>query len=190
MTIENYKELYTLSKEVFDSELDRFYQVEQKASQYLSVLTILLGAASFFLKWLFENFIPPRNPFEGSLVVLAAGIIISLLVSWFALFSSFKVHNVNIIPLNSLWIEFFAKNRLVDIYYHLSVRMKEGREQNRRVLNQKGRWMHLGYNSMRLAVICLVIFGLVFAAYKWRQPKTEKLRLTIELESNQNGQGK
>jgi len=187
--MDNYKELYTLAKEVFDSEIDRFYKVEQKASQYLSVLTFLLGISGFFMKWLFESFIPPRNFYDVGLLVLAIATMACLFVAWFAIFSSLKVYQIHIIPLNSLWVDFFAKNKVIDIYYYLSVTMKEGREENRKVLNRKGRWMNLGYNSMRLAVICLAIFALVFATYKWRQPASGNLKLTIELES-QNGQRK
>lgn len=187
--MENYKELYTLAKEVFASEIDRLYRVEQKASQYLSVLTLLLGASGFFMKWSFENFIPPRNWYDWGLLCLALATIASLLVAWFAIFSSLKVHQISIIPLNSVWVDFFAKNKLIDIYYYLSVTITEGRERNRKVLNRKNRWMNLGYNAMRLAVVCLAIFGIVFAAYKWYLPASGNLKLTIELES-QDGQRK
>lgn len=184
--MENYKELYALAKEVFNAELDRFYRLEQKASQYLSVLTILLGASGFFMKWLFENFFPPRNRFDVALIILAAATMASLVVAWFAAFSSLRVYQISIIPLNSVWVDFFKKNKLIDIYYYLSQTITAGREHNRRVLSKKGRWMNVGYNSMRIAVICLVAFGLLFAVYSWRKQTRDKLKLTIEMEL-QNG---
>lgn len=169
--MENYKELYAISKEVFKEELERFYSIEQKASQYLSVLTLLLGATAFFIKWLVENFIPPHNTFEFVLVILASGILVCLFVSWFAIFSALKIYKVDIIPLTDEWVQFFADNKLIDIYYYLSVRMKEGRLANRATLNKKGRWLNVGYNSMRVAVVFLISFSVLFVAYKWRHTR-------------------
>jgi hypothetical protein len=182
--MENYKELYALSQAVFKEELDRFNSIEQKASQYLSVLTLLLGATAFFLKWLVENFIPPHGALESVLLALASGILICLFVSWFSIFSALKIYKVEIIPLNNLWFDFFANNRLVDIYYHLSARMKEGREKNRATLNRKGRWLNFGYNSMRVAVVFLILFGLLFVAYKWRKTQTQPSGATQNATTN------
>jgi predicted MFS family arabinose efflux permease len=79
--MERYKELYNYSKEAFEREYDRFKNIDQKATQYLSVLTLLIGIAGFFVNWVVANFVPPKNIFEFILFVLAILILITLTIT-------------------------------------------------------------------------------------------------------------
>lgn len=176
--MENYKELYSLSKDVFKEEVERFKNLEEKASNYLSVLTLLLGVAGYFINWLLNSLIPPQNLLDVMLLGIGSFILLSLLVAWFSVFSALKSYKVMVIPLNQAIIDFFDTNKMVDVYYYLSVQMKDMREVNRKRFNQKGRWLNVGYNSMRVSVICLIIFGVVFTYYKWQKPQTSEPGVT------------
>ena len=48
--MDKYRELYILSKEVFNEELERSHRIDEKALKYLTTLTLLIG-----LLVLFEN---------------------------------------------------------------------------------------------------------------------------------------
>ena len=96
--MDKYEELYKLSKEVFNEEQSRFNQIDQKASYYLSALTLLLGVTGVFTNRLIKQFLPPHSRVEFVLFVLAVLIVISLVVSWLAIFSVLRVHATLKIP--------------------------------------------------------------------------------------------
>ncbi len=158
--------------------MERFQGLEQKASNYLSVLTLLLGAAGYFINWLLNSLFPPKHLLDLTLLTIASFILLSLLVAWFSVFSALKSYKVMVIPLSQEMIDFFDKNKIVDIYFHLSVQMKNMREVNRKRFNQKGRWLNVGYNAMRVSVISLIIFGVFFTYYKWQKPETSETGVT------------
>lgn len=173
--LDKYKELYILSKETFKAELDRFYSIEHKASQYLSALTLLLGVAGFFVKWIVEHFIPPQSCLVWLLFCLALAILLCLVAAWFFVFSVLRVQKLRVIPLDAKMIGFFDKNKPIDIYYHLSVKMAEELEKNWEVTGRKSKRLNRGYLLMCISVLLLVIFSVLFGIYKWHEPKTSGL---------------
>jgi len=171
--MDKYEELYNLAKEAFKEELERFYTVERKAAQYLSVLTLLLGAAAFFLKWLSDNFIPPQNGFEFALLILAVVTVGSMVVAWLAILLTLKNYKMGALTLNNEWIEFFRANTLLNIYFNVSIKLAAEKDKNRVIVNRKARRLNFAYSSMILAIICLLLFTTLFVAYRWRQPRTQ-----------------
>jgi hypothetical protein len=53
--LEKNKVLYNSCKEMYDEEKNRFLRTDEKASKYLSAMTLLLGAYGFFANWLISN---------------------------------------------------------------------------------------------------------------------------------------
>lgn len=171
--MEKYKELYGYSKEVFKEELDRFNGIDQKASHYLSVLTILLGVAGFFVNWTLERFLPPKSALELALFILTIMMSVALLIAWFFIFSVLRMQDIYKLPLDTETIEFFAENKEIDIYYYLSIGIKDSLVENRLIGNRKSKKLICGYNSICIAAVLLLIFAILFGLYKWREPKPE-----------------
>ena len=173
--MDKYKELYDLSKEIFNAERDRLYSIEHKAAQYLSALTLLLGVAGFFVKWIVEHFIPPQSRLVWLLFCLAIAILLCLVAAWFFVFSVLRVQKLRVIPLDAKMIKFFDNNKPIDIYYQLSVKMAEELEKNWEVTGRKSKRLNRGYMLMCISVLLLVIFSVIFGVYKWNEPKTSRL---------------
>jgi len=59
--VTKYRELFEYSKEVYLEEIKRFDLINRKATQYLSVISVILGLALIFGKWLISEFMPPTS---------------------------------------------------------------------------------------------------------------------------------
>jgi len=170
--MDKYKELYAYSKEVLNEELGRFNRIDEKASKYLSALTLVAGASAFFGKWVIDNLIPPKTYLEWALVLAAALLGIAIFVSWILIFNSLRLHSLIKPPLNAESIKFFNDNEMIDIYYALAKGNKEALEKNRATTDSKSKKLYQGYLAINISGIILVVFLLIFIVYSWNNPKT------------------
>lgn len=165
--MEKYKELYTYSKEAFEREYDRFKSIDKKATQYLSVLTLLIGIAGFFGNWVVENFVPPMNIWEFILLALTVLILATLTAGWFQTFYVIRMQDLETYPLNSEVIDFFNSENEPYIYYELSRKTHESLMKNMVVGNRKSKTLISAYKYICVSVILLIVFSISFGAYKW-----------------------
>ncbi len=165
--MENYKELYEHSKNVFNEELQRFSRIDLKASQFFTVITLLIGATGYFWKWLLDNTIPPKCLIDWTLFFL--GILLSLfvLISWYFNFKVLRLQDLLKSPLNDETIIFFSKNRLIDIYYHMSEEYKNSLVHNRKITDNKSKYLSYGYKSIIISVSFLIIFSVFLTIKIW-----------------------
>ena len=169
--MEKYKELYELSKEVLKEELNRFARIDEKAAKYLSILTLVAGAAAYFGKWVIDNLIPPKTAMEWVLVIVAAILCAAIFVSWFLVFNSLRLHNVTKPPLNDEVIKFFDDNEMTDIYYALTKGNKEALIVNRDITNRKSKRLYHGYNAIITSGFVLVAFLCLFVLHSYNNSK-------------------
>jgi hypothetical protein len=162
--LEKYKELYELSKEVFNEELNRSEFIDEKASKYLTALTFLVGAFAFFGREIFSSFLPPDDNIEWLLVIIAAVLLVSLIAAWFKIFSVFKTHEYSKIPID---ITFFDNNRLVDIYHAMARGIRIELLNNRATTDTKSRKLYHGYILLCIVVVCLVALLVLLALQTW-----------------------
>ena len=165
--MERYKELYNYSKEVLNAERERYYSIERKAAQYLTVLTLVLGLAGLSINRTQLSFIPPQGVVETLLFVLTILIWINLLASWYAVFSVLKLAGLSIPPLDDPTLKFFKEQKEIDIYYYLAQQMKESLEKNRVKVDQKARNLKLGYKLITVTVMLLGLFSVVYMIHRW-----------------------
>lgn len=166
--LKKYKELYDLSKEVFYDELGRSTRIDEKASKYLTVLTLLLGAFAFFGKRLLDSILPPKNPIEWLLVIVSGLLLVFLVITWFLIFKVFKGHEFKKIPID---INFFDEHELIDIYYALSRGIKEALNLNRQQGDSKNRNLSRSFVLIRIIVVLLAIILILFTVHIWSEPK-------------------
>lgn len=190
--MEKYKELYELSKEVLKEELNRFVRVDDKAAKYLSVLTLVAGAAAYFGKWVADNLIPPKTALEWMMVIIAACLCGAIYISWFLIFNALRLHNVKKPPLNDEMIKFFDDNRMVDIYYALTKGNRDALEVNRDTTDRKSRRLYHGYEAIIVSGFILVAFLSLFVVHSWNNSKPlkqEERSITMTKQNDQKPQG-
>ncbi len=160
--MERYKELYFHAREVLNAEKDRYYAIEQKASQYFTVLTLILGLASLFIKWILGNSYPPNRTSEFILFVLVVLSWLSLLIAWFIIFSILRVVDLKTLTIDDETIRFYDEHKDIDVYFHMARQMKYSFENNKKEVDRKAARLKLGYWFIMGAVLLLTLFSLTF----------------------------
>jgi len=166
--LEKYKDLYEYSKELLDEEQNRFRRIDQKASWYLSALTILVGFSSFFSNRIFEQFIPPISKLEWFLVILFFSINLCFILAWFMFFLTLKQHGVHRLSLNNEMLEFFRVHRRIDIHYFLAKKSAEAYENNRKITDKKAMKLAWGYRIVIIAILLMILFLASFIIVSWK----------------------
>jgi len=161
-----YRELFEYSKEVYLEEIKRFDLITHKATQYLSVISVILGLALIFGKWLISELIPPTSLLSHAILFTSDILYISLVISWVINFQILRGGPLRKLPLNDSVIEFFRSNRRIDIYYAYARRLKEGHSKNLVETNKRARLMMWGHRTILLAIAVLVLLTFLAIIYK------------------------
>jgi hypothetical protein len=119
--MDKYEELYNLSKYLLNHEIDRQKRLDEKASKYLAVITLLVGGYGFFANHLLNEIIPLKQWgfLEWALGVAVVLVLAALFITWVIIFKSLKIIELRHIPMNDEMITFFDTHRPVDICYAL-----------------------------------------------------------------------
>lgn len=162
-----YEELYRLAKDLVEQTEARFDTIDDKAANYLSVLTLLVGAAAFFIKWVTDTLIPPQQPLQWLLCVVAVAVTLCVVTAWWLVFRVLRIHKIKMPPLNDEMIRFFDEHDETDIYYALAKEYKGAWEDNQAVNNAKLRDLAIGYRMIIITGSLLLVFATLYAVYVW-----------------------
>lgn len=107
--MDKYEELYNLSKYLLSHEIDRQKRLDEKASKYLAVITILVGGYGFFANHLLNEMTPLRQWvfLEWALGIAIVSVLAALVITWVIIFKSLKTIELHQIPMNDEMITFF-----------------------------------------------------------------------------------
>jgi len=159
MNLEKYKQLYEYAKEVYQEELRRFDLITHKATQYLSVLSVLLGLGIVFGKWLVSNLLPPGSPIAYIALFFSLLLYLSLLCAWAVNFQILRGGSLEKMPLNDVVIKFFDENTQVDIYYAYAKRLKDAHQNNLIQINKRANLLVWGHRAILLSVMLIVVLS-------------------------------
>jgi len=106
--MDKYEELYNLSKYLLNHEIDRQKRLDEKASKYLAVITILVGGYGFFANHLLNEMTPLRQWFflEWALGIAIVSVLAALVITWVIIFKSLKTIELHQMPMNDEMITF------------------------------------------------------------------------------------
>ena len=165
--MEKYKELYDLAREAVAQAEARFDTIDSKASMYLSVLTFLVGGATFFAKWVADQQLPPSDFLDWTLVAMAVAIAACIALAWFRVFAILRVDRIRILPLDRGTIDFFDRNTLVDVYYALARGYSAAWQINRDVNEEKLRKLTSGYRLIMVTMVLVLVACALYGARAW-----------------------
>lgn len=153
MNIRKYEELYKLSKDGLDEELGRFRRLDEKASNYLSVLSILLIISGLAGQSTIELIIPPTSIWDWLCLASGVAFFASLLIALHFVFSVLKTSYLLMkIPISTELIKFFDDNDYLDIIYALTKGNVGAVSENRMVSDRKVRNLTWGYRLTLVSV--------------------------------------
>jgi hypothetical protein len=165
MAIEKYRELYDLSNTLLEEEHKRFSRLEDKASRYLTILTVLIGLVATFSKEFFKTLLPPSNLLSWMILNSTIAAFISLVVAWFLVFWAMKTQTLRTRPLNQDMLKFFDEQKEINIYYGLAKANTKAFEENRRKIDMKSKLLTYGH----VMIICVVVFLVLLLALSFVQ---------------------
>ncbi|PHN43110.1 hypothetical protein [Pseudomonas syringae] len=164
--MENYKFLFELSKKALDEELDRYKKLDEKASRFLSILSIgivaytaLINAASTKLKEM------SSLGFSGWVFVILTGLtFVALFSAWFRIFNSIKLSDSPTISIGKTVNDLAAEEELITMYDALAKSCQEALSLARPVLKAKTDYLESAYREIFCAT-CLL--GACLLLYFW-----------------------
>jgi len=158
--MEKYKELFELAKYAFNEELSRSYRIDDKASKYFSVLTLMIGIYVYFVKSAIKICIPIRGFFNIIILSFTLLLLLFLVLTWLLLFKVLKISNYFKIPID---IEFYQKNELPSIYLAMSKGIKLNMLENRKKGDKKAFFIRLSYKLMIFDVFLILVLIVLYS---------------------------
>jgi len=169
-----------------EAEHGRFNRINQKATTYLSVISLLFGIASVFGQALIKGFIPPKSLLEWIILNLGVLIFISLSATWCIIFRAYKFEGLLTPPLKEL-VDFYHKNELIDIYFAMSKAYANATNENIKVTNRKALLLDQGHKMIILTACLSMVFAILYFAQLWSLPPAQvSSQLVQQTVSNQN----
>lgn len=164
--LQKHKELYDLAKYAFEEEIARSSRIDEKASRYFSVLSLLLGILGLVSSSYLSLYIPPKICVDY-LGLLSFGLFAILLaISWIQTFRVFSVREVQSIPINKEMIEYFQKANVIDIYKSITeTNFKKGIDNSKKINIGKAVLLRSSYKFIIISFI-FVFFSIIFAGLK------------------------
>ena len=155
--VSKYKELFEWTKHTYNDDLARAVHIEEKASRYLAVLTILFGIVGIILQLDFTRFIIFQECVDYLGIFLIMLFLVSLLFAWY---NSFRVLGVELYlksQINEDTLKFFDANELKIIYIKLSEQMTNCYQENYNRINEKTNFLRRSYKFILVSLSALVI---------------------------------
>lgn len=164
--MERYKFLYELSRKALDEELDRYKRLDEKASRFLSTLSIGIVAYTALLNAGASKIFPFHNVTLAGWVflILATLTFTALLSSWLRIFHSIRLSNsprVSIGPSTNTMAE---EEDLISMYYALSLSCQTALVTARTILAEKTGYLESAYKEIQFSTYLL---GASVGSYLW-----------------------
>lgn len=165
--MDKYKELYDFAREAVAQSEARFDAVDAKASNYLSVFTVLIGGAVLLVKWVADHFLPPHGLLDVLMVILALPTAALVAATWLSLLSVLKVHQIRVLPFDEATLQYFHANRLVDIHFNVARSLSEAWIVNQGVNERKLEKLTAAYQMMIVSLVLILLFSVLYAVHTW-----------------------
>jgi len=135
-----YGDLFDFYLKLYDDEISRFRELDNKISRYLSAYSILIALTGFVginLRFLLDG--QSTNWLVLINYIFLAIVLLLLIPGWYYLLSALKLENLQRFAYDESIIRFFSDNSYIDIKYALSYRAKDAIEYNVEAGNKKSK---------------------------------------------------
>lgn len=163
------KVLYELAKEVFKEEDNRRVNIDDKATRFIPILGILLGAAGFFGKWLLDqHLVPPHGKLDWLALACVVVVFLTIIVAWLHIVLALRIQEYTALSIDAEVIDYFWDNDLETIYtgYALHV-LLPAFQNNKNLVNRKVRLVTRGHYAILIAACLLVVLLILVGAHAW-----------------------
>ncbi|MGK9417199.1 hypothetical protein ACSSUR_13755 [Pseudomonas cedrina] len=164
--MERYKFLYELSRKALDEELDRYKKLDEKASRFLSILSIGIVAYTALLNAGASKIFPLHcsGAAEWVFVILAVLTFIALLSAWLRIFYSIKLAKSPRLAIDANTNLMAEEEELISMYYALALSCQTAQVTARKILEEKTGFLESAYKEIQFSTYLL---GASVGSYFW-----------------------
>ena len=164
-----YEMLLEWSNEVLAEESASYDGIEEKASKYLSALTVALAFFAFVARSMVAalNLVPPTCAAEWIILVSTGAVLVSIVLAWYLVFTVLKIHVVVVRPLDDELVQFFHSHAAVDVYFALARGNARALAENREKTDQKASRLRWAYTAIVTAAGLAVLLAIEYVVYLW-----------------------
>lgn len=160
--VDRYKVLFDFYKSECDNLRNEFYKVEDKASKYLTSLSILSGVFLLLFKEMIKDI--GCNLLDWFLAFLLTIALLSFASSWRFIFMAMKPVKLKSMPFNDKNIQYFDDNKLDVFYYSMAKQYVEVIESYKSTISYKTSFLVKAFKEVKCSgLILLVLLGFIFA---------------------------
>ncbi|MCF5708656.1 hypothetical protein GIV19_15320 [Pseudomonas syringae] len=156
--MERYKFLYELSQKALDQELERYKKLDEKASRFLSILSVGIVAYTALINASASKTFVPGSPTWPSwiFVGVAAVTFIALFSSWLRIFTSIRLADVPKVAIGTTANKLADEEDLITMYYQLAMSCQEVKESATKRLTDKTYWLQSAYKEIQFSTYSLI----------------------------------
>ncbi|MEO3355767.1 hypothetical protein [Acinetobacter haemolyticus] len=160
-SIEKYKVLFDFYKSEADAQRNEYFKYEDKASKYLTALTILSTILLFVMKDVIFQL--TFDLFSFVIFSAFAFTSISFAASWRFIFMVLKTQGIKSFPYDNENIEYFDNNNLDVFYYSMSKQYVEVIESYKTAILEKANYLERAFREIKVSGLLLVfLLTLIF----------------------------
>lgn len=152
MKNDKYEFLYNYAKSAFDEELVRFKHLEEKASRFISLYSILIATFTAVITASFDVIIPLNIWYKWLMFSLIMLTYVSFISSWSFLFRALKFVDMPRLPLDEDSIKQFCERDLPTNHYALSLSCSNALKCARKENGQKSRFLQKAHKEIVVSV--------------------------------------
>jgi hypothetical protein len=156
--------LYQVARSLLDEEMQRFHNLEEKATKYLGFLSAGIAVYTFFLTEQAAGIFPPQSFFEGCACVAAGLTYAAVMSSWRLLFQVTGVKKMPRIFLSNDYISEYRHQPVAKVQLALARSCLEALNDARSKNNDKADLLQRSYDDIAFALWTLslsVLFTLI-----------------------------
>jgi hypothetical protein len=155
--MEKYKFLYELSKKALDEELDRYKKLDEKASRFLSILSIGIVAYTALINTAARRVLPLSSAGWGGwvFVILSVVTFVALFSAWFRIFNSLKLADSPRVEIGEDVNALAADKDIVTMYHAMALSCQDAHILARHKLVAKTDWLQSAYKEIQFSTYSL-----------------------------------
>ncbi|MBN6535102.1 hypothetical protein JZM39_04845 [Acinetobacter pittii] len=163
---ERYKILFDLYKSEYETLRNEYYKSEDKASKYLTSLTVLSGILLVLFKDVIIDF--HLNILTFAQITLLVFLILSLSASWRFIFMVLKPFELKSFPFTQEGISYFNSVKPDVFYYSMTIQYVEVIDSYKTAIEFKNSYLKKAFSEIKVSgILLLILLSVIFIDKVW-----------------------
>lgn len=161
---DKYELFYQYSRLAYETEYDRYRKLDDKASKYLSFISIFIVAFTFLLRFSGEALFPPVDKLAWLACMTFAFTFILFLVVFSYIYRALKIRGLPGLPCGKNIYQVGENENITTTYHRLTERLNVDTKEISTINTQKAQYLvkALNYSAWAIAMFTLSLILIIF----------------------------